>query len=96
MQNNLAASERLNIRIPPHTKAVIEQASMLMGVSVSQYVLTVMYQHAADLLSHAPDILLSGQDSARIAELLDNPQPPNAKMKALLALTDDMADVDEV
>lgn len=95
MSNTLSASERLNIRIPPHTKAVIEQASQLMGVSVSHYVLTTMYQHATNVLNHAPDILLSGQDSERIAALLDNPPPPNDKMKALLALTDGMADADD-
>lgn len=94
----MPATERISIRTTPYAKAVIEQASEQMGVSMSHFILTTMYQKSLELLQKGEQVseiwqIDNGQDKAIIKELLDNPPPPTPAMKDLLALTDGIKDL---
>lgn len=52
----MQATERISIRTTPHAKAVIEQASEQMGVSMSHFILTTMYQKSLELLQKGEQV----------------------------------------
>lgn len=80
------ATERISLRTTPHAKAVIEQASSRMGVSMSHFILTTMYQKSLELLKDGEVWALENDDDkALIKELLDNPKSPTPKMRELMA-----------
>lgn len=77
------ASERINLRTTPHAKAMIEQASDLMGVSVSNFVIEQAYQRAIELIEQSNRIALTPNDWQKAIEMLENPSEPNTNMQAL-------------
>ena len=79
-------SSRISLRTTDHAKAVMEEASRIMGVSMSQFILTVAYDKSLQVLQDTQGLWrLSGQDGEQIASLLDNPPPPNKAMMDLMA-----------
>lgn len=79
----MQATERINIRATPHAKAIIEQASQMMGVSVSSFMIEQAYQKALELINHSQTIALNADEWQQAIELLDNPPKPNDKLQAL-------------
>lgn len=78
----MQATERIHLRTTPHAKAIIEQASQMMGVSVSNFMVEQAYQKAVELL-HSRQIILTNDEWANAIKLLENPPKANAKMQAL-------------
>ncbi len=70
------ASERLNLRTTPHTKAVIEKASAISGVSMSNFVIQTAYQHAVELLNDTQRLkdseVLDTDTNLLLTDLLDS------------------------
>lgn len=94
------ATERISLRTTPQAKAVIERASQLMGVSMSHFILTTMYEKSLHLIQDSHDVFemsqiweLSEQDSKLVKNLLDNPPKANDELKELLALSRDVVDL---
>lgn len=94
------ATERISLRTTPQAKAMIEKASELMGVSMSHFILTTMYEKSLTLIqdSHAVAQMgdvweLSENDSKLVKELLDNPPKANDELKKLLALSRNVVDL---
>lgn len=79
----MLATERLNLRTTAHAKAVIEQASQLMGVSTSNFIIDVAYQRAVEMLNEQQTIRLNADEWARAIDLLEQPPKANAKLQAL-------------
>lgn len=77
------ANARLNLRTTPHAKAIIEQASDLMGVSVSNFVIEQAYYKAVEVVENTQRIRLNPTEWENAIKLLDNPPKANANMKAL-------------
>lgn len=88
----MQATERISLRTTPHAKAVIEQASQMMGVSVSHFILTTMYEKSVQLINTAPTIHLNEQDSQLAVQLLNQPKQDNKKLKELLQLSQTIVD----
>lgn len=79
----MQATERINLRTTPQAKAIIEQASQMMGVSVSSFMIEQAYQKALELINHNQTIALTADEWQHAIELLDNPPKPNDKLQAL-------------
>ncbi|STZ56124.1 Uncharacterized protein conserved in bacteria [Moraxella lacunata] len=83
----MQATERINLRTTPHMKAMIEKASRLMGVSMSHYIATTMYEKSLYLvnnaIAHDPN-LVDALDLMSHAELWELTNKDNALIKSLL------------
>ncbi|HQV22944.1 MAG: DUF1778 domain-containing protein [Moraxellaceae bacterium] len=82
---NLAV-ERINLRAPTEAKQIIEQAATLSATSVSAFILEHAYQAAKQLISEHERIVLSNAERDKFLAVLDNPPSPNAAMRELLEL----------
>lgn len=79
----MQATERIQLRATPHTKAIIEQASQALGVSVSSFILDCAYQRAIATVKEQTDIVLNAQEWQNAIELLEQPAKPAPAMQAL-------------
>lgn len=96
----MQATERISLRTTPQAKAVIEKASELMGVSMSHFILTTMYEKSLTLIQDSHTVAqmsdiweLSEKDGELVKTLLDNPPKANDELKKLLTLSRDVADL---
>lgn len=82
MAKNRSASitkeSRLSIRVDAARKAIIARAAKRQGETVSEFVLEIAYQAAAELLVDEEPISLSKKQLAHIFETLDRPPPKSA------------------
>lgn len=88
----MQATDRISIRTTPHAKAIIEQASSIMGVSMSHFILTTMYQKSLELLNNTPVWYTSDEDKALMNQLLQDPTPPNQALQDLLTVSETITD----
>lgn len=78
-------TERLEARVTPHLKELLQQAADLAGLSLTDF-LTVSAQRAAEeTIRNARVITLTARDSQHFAEALLTPPPPSARMRAAFA-----------
>ena len=75
---------RLDIRITPSVKSVIENAANFLGVTTSAFVLKCVLEKATQVMQQAQLITLNAEESQRFLEMLENPPEPNEKLKRLL------------
>lgn len=80
------ANERINLRTTPQAKAIIEQASKTMGLTMSQFILNTAYEKSLDIINQTPVWYVSDSESQLINEMLADTTPANAELKELLAL----------
>lgn len=81
----LEDSERMNLRIKPELKAKLIRAAALQNTDLTHFVLQQALQEADRVIAQAEHIQLSERDSLQVLELLENPPPPNARLKAAAA-----------
>lgn len=89
---NMQATDRISLRTTPHAKAIIEQVSNIMGVSMSHYIITTMYQKSLELLNNTPVWYASDDDKALMNQLLQDTTPPNQALQDLLTLSQTITD----
>lgn len=98
------ATEHISLHTTPQAKAIIEKASELMGVSMSHFILTTMYEKSLNLIQNSQEVLqitntdvesweLSDHDNELVKILLDNPPTANNDLKQLLTLSRDVVDL---
>ena len=73
---------RMSIRIKPRDKATIMRASMLAETDMTDFIIRTAVKAAEELIEKAETTQLSGRDSIRVLELLENPPEPNERMRA--------------
>lgn len=91
----MQATDRISLRTTPHAKAIIEQASNIMGVSMSHFILTTVYQASIELINNTPVWYASDEDKALMNQLLQDTvqndtqsnAPHNQALQDLLALS---------
>lgn len=71
-------TERLQARVNPETKDLIERAALVRGVSVSDFVINSAYEAAAETLEGYETLHLNKQDSQRFFDALMDPPKANA------------------
>jgi len=76
-------SARLNFRLAPDLKAVIEEAAAILGQSVSDFAVSTLVQTARDVLHQQSVTELSNRDRDIFLAILDDPTAkPNRALAA--------------
>ena len=83
------ATERINVRSTTDAKNIIEQASNLLGLSVSSFIIQSAFERAKDLLQAHNELKVNNADREMLMNLLDHPRPENDEMKKLMSLLDE-------
>ncbi|MCQ9328493.1 type II toxin-antitoxin system TacA family antitoxin [Pelistega suis] len=87
----MQATERISIRTTPEAKALIEQASQLVGLSVSHFILSTMYEKSLQMLKDETVWKVNQDSWNRLMQELESPSPANQELKDLLALGEELA-----
>lgn len=74
------SSARLDVRLRPDKKALIEEAATLSGKSISDYVVSTLLQQSTEVLQRHRHIQLSNRDRDQFLALLDTSDEPNVKL----------------
>ncbi len=75
-------NSRLSLRIRPEEKAVLLRAVALKNSDLTDFVVRHALRAAKAVIKEADHVQLSGRDSLRVLNLLENPPAPNAKLLA--------------
>ncbi len=75
-------NKRMNLRLRPEQKAVLVRAAALRNTDLTDFVLQPALREAAAIIDAADHLHVSGRDSLRVLDLLENPPPPNARLRA--------------
>jgi len=76
------SNNRMSLRIRAEEKAMLLRAVALKHTDLTDFVLDNALRAAKDVIREAEQLQLTGRDSLRLLELLENPPAPNAKLKA--------------
>lgn len=76
-----AKSERVDLRIPPDQKRLLEQAAALRGQSLSDFIRSTAIEGARAVVRRADVTILSTRDRDRFLAILDDDAPPNAALR---------------
>ena len=79
------ASERMNLRVKPEVKARLVRAAALRHTDLTEFVTRTALREAEAVIEEAERIKLSERDSLLVLDLLENPPPANAKLRAAIA-----------
>lgn len=85
-------SERMEQRIKPSMKQIIEYAATLSGTDTSEFVSTAAFEAAMSKIGAMWRTPLEGEDAARFLAALDRKHEPNQAMKDLMADYDESMD----
>ncbi len=70
-------TERLEIRVEPEHKRIIEQAAAASGQVVSQFVVSTTLRGAHEILRQSTVTALTGRDRESFLRILDREQAPS-------------------
>lgn len=76
------ANNRVSLRIRAEEKALLLRAVALQQTDLTDFVLRHAVSAAREVIEEAEQRKLSGRDSLRVLELLENPPAPNARLLA--------------
>jgi uncharacterized protein (DUF1778 family) len=75
-------NQRMSFRIRTADKAVLMRAAALAGSDLTEFVVRNAMQAAEDIVRNAERIPLSGRDSLKVLDLLENPPAANDRLRA--------------
>lgn len=75
-------NSRISLRIRAEEKALLLRAVALEHTDLTDFVLRHALRAAKAVIKEADQVQLSGKDSLRVLELLENPPAPNTKLMA--------------
>ena len=75
-------NSRISLRIRPKDKALLLRAVALNHTDLTDFVLHHSLLAAKAVIEEADHVRLSGRDTLRVLDLLENPPAPNAKLLA--------------
>ncbi len=78
------ASPRVAIRMKPELKTRIEEAAALMGLTVTDFVVSTLSERASEVLQRQAGITLSDRDRDRLLAALNRPGKPIPALVATL------------
>ena len=85
MPRAIADSGRIELRIDAAAKAKLARAAALEHVDLTAFILRAALPVAENVIEQAERVTLSERDSLLVLELLENPPPPNAKLRRAAA-----------
>jgi uncharacterized protein (DUF1778 family) len=72
---------RLDIRLNPDTKELIQEAAMLRNQTVTQFVVSTLAESAGKVVAEHARAALSDRDRDLFLQLLDDAPPPNQALR---------------
>ncbi len=75
-------NSRMSLRIRPREKAMLLRAVAIEHTDLTDFVLRHALRAAKVVIGEADRLQLSGRDSLRVLDLLENPPKPNARLLA--------------
>jgi uncharacterized protein (DUF1778 family) len=72
---------RLDIRLSPDTKKLIQEAAMLRNQTVTQFVVSTLAESAGRVVAEHARASLSDRDRDLFLHLLDDAPPPNQALR---------------
>jgi len=75
-------NSRMSLRIRPEDKTLLSRAVALSHTDLTEFVLRHALIAAKAVIKEADHVQLSGRDSLRVLDLLENPPAPNSKLLA--------------
>lgn len=75
-------NSRMSLRIRAEEKALLMRAVALENTDLTDFVLRHALDAAKAVIQDADHLRLSGRDSLRVLDLLENPPAPNARLMA--------------
>lgn len=75
-------SARLDFRVAPEHKALIERAASAQGQTVSSFAIATLLKAAEQAIASQTTRTLSARDARTFLNMLDAPAAPNAPLKA--------------
>ena len=73
---------RISLRIRPEEKTLLLRAAAVNHTDLTDFVVRHALRAATAVIEEADHVRLSGRDSLRVLDLLENPPAPNAKLLA--------------
>ncbi len=73
-------NSRMSLRIRAEEKTLLLRAVALKHTDLTDFVVQNALRAAKDVIDEAERVQLSGRDSLRVLDLLENPPAPNAKL----------------
>jgi len=84
MTSTTADRGRITARVPAQVQETLELAASMVGATVNQFVVQTALREAARVIEQERVIRLSARDAKAFIRALENPPPPNTKLKAAL------------
>jgi len=81
MASTAPQTARLNFRLSPEHKTLIERAAHSTGQTVSDFAISSLIEDARRALQEARSTTLSLRDGQRFLQMLEQPPAPNAALK---------------
>ena len=75
-------SSRLDIRLTPETKSLIQEAAELQNQTITQFAVAALADAAGRVVTEHKQTVLTDRDRDRFLALLDAPPAPNKALKA--------------
>jgi uncharacterized protein (DUF1778 family) len=76
-KNNLGRSARLDVRMPPQTRELVERAADLQGMSLTQFTESAMIEKANTVIAQHEKTVLTRRDQERFLALMEEDNKPN-------------------
>lgn len=74
--------ERLDVRLVPADKELVERAAAIQGQSVSAFTVSTLREKAQEVLSKAQATQLTRRDMELFSKILEADEAPNAALRA--------------
>lgn len=78
-------NRRMNLRVRPEQKATLMRAAAIRNTDLTDFVIQNAMKEARIVIEQSERILLDERDSLLVLEMLENPPPANAKLRAAIA-----------
>jgi uncharacterized protein (DUF1778 family) len=75
-------NRRMSLRVSPEVKSRIARAAALKHADLTSFVTQAALREADAVIAEAERITFSERDWMRVMDLLENPPPPNDKLRA--------------
>ena len=75
-------TERISARVPVHVHHMLCRAADLTGATVNQFLVQSALEKAHTVIEEDRMIQLSGESARKFFDAIENPPPPNVKLKA--------------
>ncbi|MDR7344137.1 uncharacterized protein (DUF1778 family) [Pantoea alhagi] len=78
---NTLKKQRIDLRLSPEDKSLIENAASISNLTISQFMLASASARAAEVIEQHQRIVLNEASWKRVTEAISNSPEPNEKLK---------------